>query len=66
MTTEEQEFNDFMNEASVKAIELHKKYDKLSESNKRKFLLCIKPMVSAVGVQGFMEQMNILFNMGMQ
>ena len=36
MTTEEQEFTDFMTEASIKAMELRQKYDKLSENNKRR------------------------------
>ena len=64
MTTEEQEFADFMAEVSIKAIELRQKYDKLSDSNKRKFLQYIEPMVRAGGVQAFVEQMNILFNTG--
>ncbi len=64
MTTEEQEFADFMTEASIKAMELRKKYDNLSDNNKRKFLQYIEPMVRAEGVQAFVEQMNILFNTG--
>lgn len=47
MTTEEQEFADFMTEASIKAMKIRQKYDKLSDSNKRKFLQYIKPMVRA-------------------
>ncbi len=53
-----------MTEASIKAMELRKKYDKLSENNKRKFLQYIEPMVRAGGAQAFVEQMNILFNTG--
>lgn len=34
MTTEEQEFNDFINEAEEKAIVLKNKYIKLSVENK--------------------------------
>ena len=64
MTPEDQEFTDFMTEAFIKAMELRQKYDKLSENNKRKFLLYIEPMVRAGGTQAFMNQMNILFNTG--
>ena len=64
MLTDDQEFNDFMTEASLKAMELRQKYDKLSDSNKRRFLLYIEPMVRAGGTQAFMNQMNILFNTG--
>lgn len=64
MTPEEQEFADFMTEASIKAMELRKKYDNLSEINKRKFLLYIEPMVRADGIQGFINQVNLLFNTG--
>lgn len=66
MTPEEQEFADFMTEASIKAMELRKKYDNLSEINKRKFLLYIEPMVRAGGIQGFINQMNFLFNTGIR
>ena len=66
MTPEEQEFTDFMTEASIKAMELRPKYNKLSESNKRKFLQYIEPMVRAGGTQGFMNQMNALFNTGIK
>lgn len=64
MTPEDQEFTDFMTEASIKAMELRQKYDKLSENNKRKFLFYIEPMVRSGGVQGFLNQMNHLFNTG--
>lgn len=64
MPIEEQDFADFMTEASIKAMELRKKYDKLSDNNKRKFLQYIEPMVRAGGTQGFMNQMNALFNTG--
>ena len=66
MTTDEQEFNDFMTEVSLKAMELRQKYDKLSDNNKKRFLLYIEPMVRAGGMQGFMNQMNILFNTGIR
>lgn len=64
MPPEDQEFTDFMTEATQKAMDLQNKYNKLSESNKRKFLLYIEPMVRAGGTQAFMNQMNILFNTG--
>ena len=64
MTTEEQEYNEFMKDATLKAMEIRDKYEKLSDNNKRRFLLYIEPMVRAGGTQGFMNQMNILFNAG--
>lgn len=66
MTTEEQEYNDFMKEVSIKAKELQEKYSNLSDNNKRRFLLYIEPLVLARGTQGFMNQMNILFNTGIR
>ena len=66
MTLEEQEFTDFITEASIKAMELRQKYDKLTENNKKKFLLYIEPMIRAGGTQGFMNQMNLLFNTGIK
>ena len=64
MTTEEQEYNEFMKDATLKAMEIRDKYEKLSDNNKRRFLLYIEPMVRAGGTQAFMNQMNILFNTG--
>lgn len=64
MLTEEQEYNNFMAVISEKAMDLQNKYNKLSDNNKRKFLQYIEPMVRAGGIQGFMNQMNILFNTG--
>ena len=64
MPPEDQEFTDFMTEATQKALELRQKYDKLSDNNKRKFLQYIEPMVRAGGIQAFVEQMNLLFNTG--
>lgn len=66
MTAEEQEYNEFLKEASIKAIELQEKYNNLSDNNKRRFLLYIEPMVLARGTQGFINQMNILFNTGIR
>jgi GTP-binding protein EngB required for normal cell division len=51
MPLEDQEFTDFMTEASIKAMELCQKYDKLSDNNKRKFLQYIEPMVRAGGTK---------------
>lgn len=62
MTAEEQEYNEFLKEASIKAMELQEKYNNLSDNNKRSFLLYIEPMVLARGTQEFINQMNILFN----
>lgn len=62
MTTEEQEYNEFMKDATLKAMEIRDKYEKLSDNNKRRFLLYIEPMVRAGGTQGFMKQIKILFN----
>ena len=64
MTTEEQEYNNFMADISEKAMDLQNKYNKLSDNNKRKFLQYIEPMVRAGGIQAFVEQMNLLFNTG--
>lgn len=64
MTTEEQEYNNFMADISEKAMDLQNKYNKLFDNNKRKFLQYIEPMVRAGGTQAFMNQMNILFNTG--
>jgi len=62
MTREEQEYNDFMAEVSKESKKLWDKYSNLSENNKRKFLLYIEPMIRAGGTQGFINQMNLLFN----
>ncbi|MBR4248047.1 MAG: hypothetical protein IKQ13_13770 [Treponema sp.] len=64
MNQEEQKFNEFMAEVSKESKKLWDKYTNLSDSNKRKFLQYIEPMVRAGGVQAFVEQMNILFNTG--
>lgn len=62
MTIEDQEYNDFMKEATLKAIELRQRYDKFSDNNKRRFLAYIEPIVRASGIQGFINQMNLLFS----
>ena len=61
MPQEEQEFNNFMLELSVKARELQEKYNKLSENNKRKVYIYFGPLARAYGTASFIEQMNILF-----
>jgi hypothetical protein len=66
MTTEEQEYNDFMTEVSKESKKLWNNYNKLSEDNKRKFLLYIEPLVRAGGTQGFINQMNLWFNTGIK
>lgn len=47
MNQEEQKFNEFMAEVSKESKKLWDKYTNLSDSNKRKFLQYIKPMVRA-------------------
>lgn len=66
MIIEEQEYNDFMTEVSKESKKLWNKYNKLSEDNKRKFLLYIEPLVRAGGTQGFINEMNLLFNTGIK
>ena len=66
MTTEDQKYNDFISYISKESKELWDKYDKLSDNNKRKFLLYVEPLVRAGGVQGFINQMNNLFNTGIR
>lgn len=55
MNNKEQEYNDFMTEVSKESKKLWNKYNKLSEDNKRKFLLYIEPLVRAGGTQGFIN-----------
>ena len=64
MPTEDSDFEEFMIEVSKESKKLWDKYNNLSENNKRKFLQYIEPMVRAGGTQGFMNQMNLLFNTG--
>ena len=66
MFNNEQEFTEFIEYISKESKELWRKYDKLSDNNKRKFLLYIEPLVRAGGIQGFVNQMNILFNTGIR
>lgn len=62
MNQEEQEYNEFMAEVSKESKKLWDKYYNLSENNKRKFLLYIEPLLRAGGIQGFVNQINLLFN----
>lgn len=66
MITEEKEFNNFIAYIAKEAKELWDKYDKLSDNNKRKFLLYVEPLVCAGGIQGFINQMNNFFNTGIR
>ena len=61
MNAEEKEYNTFIAEITEKALSLQEKYNKLSDNNKKRFLLYIEPLVRASGTIGFMEQVNILF-----
>lgn len=66
MVNEEQEYNEFVTEISKESKKLWDKYSNLSENNKRKFLLYIEPIIRAGGTQGFINQMNLLFNTGIK
>lgn len=61
MNADEKEYNAFIAEITEKALSLQEKYNKLSDNNKKRFLLYIEPLVRASGTIGFMEQVNILF-----
>ena len=50
-----------MADISNKAKEMYEKYNALSVSNKKKFMLYIEPLVRAYGTQGFINEMNFLF-----
>lgn len=64
MTREEQEFSDFMKEASAKVMELQEKYDKLSDNNKTRFVECVMPMFRTLEAQDLFNQINIFFTKG--
>lgn len=66
MTTEEQEFNDFINEAEEKAIVLKNKYIKLSVENKWRVFVYAENKVRYEGVPDLINQINLLFNTGIQ
>ena len=65
-TTEEQEYNDFMAEATQKVSELQLKYNRLSENNKKRFAEYIMPMFRALETQDLFNQMYKLFNAGIK
>lgn len=64
MITEEQGYNDFMNEATQKVAELQIKYNKLSENNKKRFANHVMAMFRTFEVQDLFNQMGRLFNTG--
>ena len=64
MLHEEQEFTDFMKEASAKVIELKEKYDKLSDNNKARFVEYVMPMFRTLEAQDLFNQINIFFTKG--
>lgn len=47
-----------MADISNKAKEMYEKYNALSVSNKKKFMLYIEPLIRAHGTQGFMNERN--------
>ena len=64
MTTEEQEYNDFMAEATKKVSELQLKYNRLSDNNKKRFVEYVMPMLRTLEAQDLFNQVNILFDTG--
>lgn len=66
MLREEQEFTDFMKEASAKVIELQEKYDKLSDNNKAKFVEYVMPMFRTLEAQDLFNQINKFFTKGIR
>lgn len=66
MTYEEQEFTDFMKEASAKVIELQEKYDKLSDNNKARFVEYVMPMFRTLEAQDLFNQINKFFSKGIR
>ena len=66
MLREEQEFTDFMKEASAKVIELQEKYDKLSDNNKARFVECVMPMFRTLEAQDLFNQINKFFAKGIR
>lgn len=61
MIKEEEEFNNFIMEFLEKVREMNEKYKKLSVGNKKKFLLYMKPLIRAKGIQGLVNESNSLF-----
>ena len=65
-TTENQEYNDFIAEATQKVSELQLKYNRLSENNKKRFAEHIMPMFRTLETQDLFNQMYKLFNAGIK
>lgn len=66
MPYEEQEFTEFMKEASAKVIELQEKYDKLSDNNKTRFVEYVIPMFRTLEAQDLFNQINKFFTKGIR
>ena len=66
MPYEEQEFTEFMKEASAKVIELQEKYDKISDNNKAKFVEYVIPMFRTFEAQDLFNQINKFFTKGIR
>lgn len=66
MPYEEQEFTEFMKEASAKVIELQEKYDKLSDNNKGRFVEYVIPMFRTLEAQDLFNQINKFFTKGIR
>ncbi len=64
MTIEEQEYNDFMSEATKKVSELQLKYNRLSDNNKKRFAEHVIPMFRTLEAQDLFNQISKLFNAG--
>lgn len=66
MPYEEQEFTEFMKEASAKVIELQEKYDKISDNSKAKFVEYVIPMFRTFEAQDLFNQINKFFTKGIR
>lgn len=66
MPYEEQEFTEFMKEASAKVIELQEKCDKISDNNKAKFVEYVIPMFRTLEAQDLFNQINKFFTKGIR
>ena len=66
MPYEEQDFTEFMKEASAKVIELQEKYDKISDNNKARFVEYVIPMFRTLEAQDLFNQINKFFTKGIR
>ena len=64
MTTEDQEYNDFMIEATKKVSELQLKYNMLSKNNQKRFTDHVLSMFRIFEAKDLFDQMHKLFNTG--